>query len=477
MPRGSHRSTENVTGQSARIERFFLADRTVGWLAGSASLAATQMSAGTLVGTVGIHYAFGISFLAIWPGIWLGWLCSMWFVAPQLRRLGGVTVTEFVAVRFSADGADGRHVRALVATLIASIYLVYTAAQYIAGAVVLETILGVPRLWGMVGLAVLVLGYTALGGMRASVLSDAIQMGLILLGLFVAVAVGLSHVGGLDDLSRRATAVDPALLGWGMAPVDVVGFALAFGLGIVVAPYEMSRVHAMESPETVVTAIKGAVCIQAVVGACVALLGLIARVVFPSLASPDAAIATFATSLLGPVGSGLFLLAVLAAVLSTLDSVLLVSASAVAYDLYDGVFRPVDALTARGLDDVLFVSRATTVGVALLPLGLAIHPALLGGLVQLVVALYAALVAGTLLAPVVLGLHWDGATTTGALAGVLFGFAAVVTWHVLTDLAASVPPPLSAAPPVLVGVTVSTTAVVVGSALSRSLTPFAVRET
>jgi SSS family solute:Na+ symporter/sodium/proline symporter len=280
MSEPRHQSSD-VTRRSSLVERFFLADHEVGWLAGSASLAATQLSAGTFVGTVGIHYAFGISFLAIWPGIWLGWLASMWFVAPQLRRFGGVTIPEFVATRFSADGADGRRVRALVAVLIAAIYLVYTAAQYLAGAVVLETILGVPRLWGTALLAVLVLGYTVTGGMRASVLSDAVQVLLMVVGLVAAVAVGLSHVGGFDDLLRGAEAIDPTLLGWGMAPVDVAGFALAFGLGIVAAPYEMSRIYAMKSPETVVTAIKGAVCIQALVAVCVALLGLIARVTMP----------------------------------------------------------------------------------------------------------------------------------------------------------------------------------------------------
>jgi len=463
-----YKQSETPAWSSASVERFFLADRDVGWLTGSASLAATQMSAGTFVGTVGIHYAVGVSFLAIWPGLWLGWLFSMVYIAPQLRRTDRVTVPGFLAARFDGDGADGRRVRALVATLVAAVYLVYTAAQYVAGAVVLDTILGVPPLWGATAIAMLALAYTTVGGMRASVRSDAVQAGLMLAGLVAAVAVGLWDVGGPTVLYRQAVAVDPALFGWGMSPADIVGFALAFGLGMAVAPYEVSRVYAMEDPDTVRRAIKGSIGIQAVVAVSVAVLGLVARVQFPSLSTPDAAVAVLAESLLGPVVGGLLLLGVVAAVLSTIDSVLLVSSSALAYDLYAAVFRPSGGLDLPYWDDdVLAVARVGTVVVAVLPLIVALRPSLVGGLVQVIVALYAALVAGTLFAPVVLGIHWDGATAGGAVAGVVLGCVAVTAWHGLTSVTGTVGGPLAAVPPVAAGVVVSTTAVVACSLAGR----------
>lgn len=461
----SHAEDCTQPWSSPAVDRFFVTDRTVGWVAGSASLAATQLSAGTLVGTVGIHYAVGISFLAIWPGIWLGWLVSMVFIAPQLRRFGGVTVPDYLAARFDADGADGRRTRALAATLIAVVYLVYTAAQYVAGAVILETVLGVPRAWGMTALVVVVLGYTLVGGMRASVLTDVVQTLLLVVGAVTAAALGLSAVGGVGSLVGQAVAVDPSLLGWGMSPTTVAGFALAFGLGMAVAPYEVSRIYAMADTGTVTTAIWGSIAIQAVVAGCVAVLGLVARVRFPSLTSPDSAVAVLAQSLLGPVGGGLLLLAVLAAILSTVDSVLLVSASALAYDLYGAVLRPAGMDGLTDADDVLVAARGATVLAAVVPFGLAGRADLLGGLVQLIVALYASLVAGTLFAPVVLGLHWDGATTAGGLAAIVTGFGTVVGWHVLTDVTGTVTAPLSAAPPVAVGVLASTTALAVVSRL------------
>ncbi|WP_323677165.1 sodium:solute symporter family protein [Halorubellus sp. PRR65] len=459
----------NRPSVSGDVKRFFVGDRDVGASVGAASLAATQMSAGTLVGTVGIHYAVGVSFLAIWPGIWLGWLVSMYLVAPQLRAFAGMTVPDFVADRFDDDGANGARSRALVATAIAVVYLVYTAAQYVAGAVVLESVLGIPRLYGALAIVAVALAYTSTGGIRASIVTDALQMALMVVALAVAVVVGVHHVGGVGELLDGVRTVDATLLEWGMAPTRILGFALAFGLGMTVAPYEVSRIYAMRDPDTVTSAIRRSIVLQAFVAGCIAVLGLVARVAFPELANPDTAVAELAMSLFGPLAGGLLLLAVLAAVLSTIDSVLLVSSSALAYDLYAAVFRPTGGFDRlESVDDVLVATRAATALAAVVPLAFVVRPSLLGGLVQLIVALYAALLAGALFAPILLGLHWERTTTVGALAGVLTGLGAVVTWHVLADATAVLGPVLATVPPVVVGVATSTATVVLASALEHA---------
>jgi SSS family transporter len=456
---------------AASVRRFFVTEGTVGRVAGSASLAATQLSAGTLVGTIGIHYAVGISFLAIWPGIWLGWLFSLVFIAPQMHRFGGVTVPDYFAARYTDDGADGDLARAVVAMLVAGIYLVYTAAQYVAGGVILQALFDVPQVWAMAGIAVLTLAYTATGGMRASVVSDVVQMALMVIGLLATVAVGLGEVGGVGPLYRQSVAIDPSLFGLGMTPTRIAGFAMAFGLGMAVAPYEIGRVYAMRDEATVVAAIKGSVLIQAVVAVCVAVLGLVARVLFPDLATPDAAVVELALSMLGPVVGGLLVLGIFAAILSTVDSILLVTASAIAHDLYACTLRgrfidPAWVERLPGSDrDVMLVTRLATVGGTVAPLLLVLRPGVLGGLVQLIVALYATLLAGTLFAPLVLGLHWERTTTAGGLAGVLVGFASVVLWHLATDVTATIADPIAATPTVAVGVLASSVSVVAVSVL------------
>ncbi len=106
-------------------EDFIAAGRTIGPFVGGAVLAATQISAGTVVGTLGRHYLTGVSWWFIWLGAWAGWLVSAFFVAPKLRRFGALTVPDYIAARFGSEGA-----RALAAILIVVSYTIYLVAQF-----------------------------------------------------------------------------------------------------------------------------------------------------------------------------------------------------------------------------------------------------------------------------------------------------------------------------------------------------------
>jgi len=408
-------------------ESFYAADRRVGVLFGAMSLTATQVSAGTLIGTIGIHYTVGVGFGLIWLGIWAGWLTSMLFVGPQLRAGGGYTVANYLANRFgSGDG----HVRAVAATFIAAIYLVYTTAQYVAGGILLEAVFGIDQFIGVCLIVVFTLSYTVVGGMRFSVYSDVIQVAILIGGLVFATATGVLDIGGPVAVTDAATDIDPQLLSPTAAPTLTLGLALSFGFGITVAPFELSRMYAMQNPETVRRAIPLAVMIQAVIAVCVAVLGLLARVRFPDLGNPDTAVTALALELFGPVVGGLLLLAVIAAILSTVDSVLLVTSAAVSSDLYAKALPALGVLgTTPDGSQLARVGQGATVLAAVIPLGLTLFSGWLGELVQLIVALYTSLLAGTLFVPVVGGLHWQAATKRGALGGMVAGFCAVVVWQ------------------------------------------------
>jgi len=420
-------SLQSALPESPDAESFFTADRDVGALAGGASLTATQVSAGTLVGTVGVHYLTGVGFVWVWLPIWAGWLVSTLFVAPQLRAAGGFTVPDFLSTRF-----DAAALRGAAAAFIAAVYLVYTTGQYVAGGVVLDALVGVDGVPAAAVVAALALSYTVSGGMRASVYSDVAQVALLVGALVAATAIGLRDAGGLAALGAAAASVDPGLVAWNGGWRTVVALGTAFGVGTAVAPYELSRVNAMRDPDTVRSAIGVAVAIQAVVGACIAVLGVLARVRYPALADPDAALVSLATGLFGPVVGGLLLLAVLAAIVSTVDSILLVTASAVAHDVYAETLPALGVTDEPDEDRVLWLTRATVVAAAAVPVGLTAAAGALGGLVQFIVALYASLLGATLFAPVLAALHWPETTGAGAAAGMAVGFAAAAGWHVLS---------------------------------------------
>ena len=435
-------------------EEFFVGDRTVGPISGGATLAATQISAGTLVGTVGIHYLTGVSFVLTWLGIWAGWLTSALLIAPQLNDFGGVTVPDYLASRFDA-GYDGAAIRGLSALLIVLAYLVYTSAQYLAAGRVFEALFGVDSGLVMIGVTLLVLAYMTVGGMRASIRTDVIQMLLLTAGASVAAVAALVAVGGPTELYGQLAGIDASLVGLGLAPSRLVGFAVAFGFAVMAAPNELSRMYTMRDPDTVRSAIGVSICIQAVVAVAIAVLGLVARVRFPDLSMPDTAVIELVTSLFGPVVGLLLVLAVLAAVLSTVDSVLLVSASALAHDFYAEVLPSMGVLAANPSEQqVLRASKLTTVFAGVVPLGFALFPGPFGELVQLIVAFYASLIGGTLLVPLLAGFHWPGARAAGALAGMSGGFTATVGWQ-LAVRRGGMAPSLAVVDPVFVGVVVN----------------------
>src|SRR5215210_5578341 len=106
-------------------EDFLAAGRSIGPWVGGAVLAATQISAGTFVGTLGRHYLTGVSWTWIWFGVWAGWAASAALVAPKLRRFGALTVADYVGTRFGSEGA-----RTLAAGLIIVCYSILLTAQF-----------------------------------------------------------------------------------------------------------------------------------------------------------------------------------------------------------------------------------------------------------------------------------------------------------------------------------------------------------
>src|SRR4029450_9922522 len=125
-------------------EEFLAAGRSIEPWVGGAVLAATQISAGTFVGTLGRHYLTGVSWIVIWFGVWSGWVISAMFVAPKLRRFGALTVADYVGQRFASEGA-----RTLAAGLIIVTYTIFLVAQFQAIGEIATAIFGVSPLMAM----------------------------------------------------------------------------------------------------------------------------------------------------------------------------------------------------------------------------------------------------------------------------------------------------------------------------------------
>ena len=450
---------------------FLIANREIGPAVGAATLSATQMSAGTFVGTLGIHYLTGVSFVYIWIGLWLGWLTSLVFVAPQMRRFGEITVPDFIAVRFGDDGAGGDRMRAFSALLIVVAYTVYISAQYTGAGLIFQSIFGVSNTIGMAIMVAIIIAYTAFGGMRASALSDFVQIIIMAVGAIIAVPILLGNIGGVTELELMLTSLNPQLLGWAMTPLSVGTIALAFGFGMLGAPYEIVRVYSMRDEQTVRYAISTTLLFQIVIGAGVAVVGMSMRVLYPQLTTPDLASVIMSIDVLGPILGALVIGAILSAMLSTVDSIMIVSAGAIAHDIYGELLNPEASQNRK-----LWANRLSVVFVGIVPFFLALYGDALGGLVQFIVLLQSAIIGATFSMPLLLGLHWDRINTPGTFVGMLLGFLSVLAWHFAGE-AGTLTGVLAQIDPVVPGVIMCLVGMIAGSYLTsepsqEALAPF-----
>jgi SSS family transporter len=401
--------------QTDTEEDFLAAGRTIGPWVGGAVLAATQISAGTFVGTLGRHYLTGVSWIWIWFGVWSGWVVSAAFVAPKLRRFGALTVADYVGRRFASEGG-----RTLAAVLIIVTYSILLTAQFQAIGEIASAIFSVTPLVAMTALMASTGVYTALGGVRSSSYVEFLQTLIMLVALVAAVPVVLSHTGGLTALGEFIGSIEPRVTGWWFSWRELLAFSLAFGLSIAAAPYEMTRYYSMRDVATVRYAIGVALVCQAIIGSSVMILGLGMRGIFPFLASADQGSRIMAAAVMPPLLGALFLIAMLSAIMSTVNSILLVTGGAFAHDLYKRVIHP--GASERRL---VTVNRVSIVVLGILPFWFATMKL---ADVQAIVVEQAKFIASFFFVPVVLGLNWRRGTKEGAIWSMVAGFAGCLVW-------------------------------------------------
>ena len=400
---------------TATEEDFLAAGRSIGPWVGGAVLAATQISAGTFVGTLGRHYLTGVSWIWIWFGLWSGWFLSAMFVAPKLRRFGALTVADYVGKRFASEGA-----RTLTAALIILTYTIYLTAQFQAVGEIASAIFGIAPVAAMIALLASTGFYTALGGVRSSSYIEFLQTLIMMLALVLALPIVVTYAGGLTALGDYVGSIEPRMTGWWFTWRELLAFGMAFGLSIAAAPYEMTRYYSMRDESTVRYAIGISMIIQVLIGSSVMVLGIGMRGLFPYLPSADQASSIMASTVMPPLLGSLFLVAMMSAIMSTVNSILLVTGGAVAHDLYKRLVNP---LASQGR--LLLVNRLSIVVLGTLPFWFAMQKF---GDVQSIVVEQAKFIASFFFVPVVLGLNWRRGTKEGAIWSMVAGFAGCLAW-------------------------------------------------
>lgn len=398
---------------------FYIAGGRLGWAVGGASIAATQMSSGLFIGTIGIMYAVGWSFgwvVFVFPVAY--WLMVA-VIAPRFTRQRRISLPDFVEARYHSRAA-----RVIAAIIILIAFVVYISAQVIAGGLIGNALFGVSVSTGMIGFTVLILAYTVIGGMVAVVYTDFLQMMIMIVGAAVAIPMVLGQVGGLGSMLELVDSANPATFTWeGMAPSLLLTLSLAFFLGAVARPEQLVRFYAMKDMATIRRGIGFVIVLVGLAHTLVFVLALGTRVLFPSLSTGDQAMPVLAVHALPTLLGTLLLVAVASAMMSTVSSVLLVAGTALAHDIY-GALRPSGSARQR-----VMIGRVGTVIVGLVPMVMVLTGFGAGELVQFIVALFSALMGAVFLVPVVAGVLWRRATREGAITAMLGGLVGTVGWR------------------------------------------------
>jgi sodium/proline symporter len=388
---------------------------------------ATGESAWLLLGLTGMGYLVGVHAFWVVLGEVLGVTLAWVFVARPFKlytdRYDSITVSDFLEDRFG----DGRHIiRWVSALIIFSMVAVYLAAQLTASGKAFQSFLGLDYTIGVLLGTTVVIYYTTFGGLKAVAYSDLLQGVLMFCALLVLPAVGLAAAGGWRPLIEQLRAADPALLlplgshGPTLAGVLSALSFVAVGLAFLGVPQLLVRFIAARGPEEMPRA--GLIAVVCIIGfdTGAVLAGMAGRALFPGLTDAETILPVMAGELFPPLFTGLLLVVVLAAIMSTADSLLILASSAVVRDVVQKIHRP--DLPERRLS---LYGKLTTV-----VLGAA---ACLVALGQVRLIFWFVLFAWSGLAsafvPVVLcGVFWKRTTLAGAIAGMVTGFAVTVAW-------------------------------------------------
>ncbi|EWM11719.1 sodium:solute symporter [Kutzneria sp. 744] len=393
---------------------YLVAGRRLGWAMYSGTMSAVVLGGASTIGGIALGYQFGISGAWLVFTIGLGILALSAFFARRIVRLRVYTVPEMLDLRYGGSTSMVSGVVMWGYTLMLSV------TSTIAYATVFEVLFGLPKVGGVIIGGVIVVLYSALGGMWSITLTDIVQFVVKTVGiLLVLLPTALIAVGGFGGLQAKlpASYFDIGSIGTGR----IVTYLLIYVFGLLIGQDIWQRVFTARTPRVATTGglTSGLYClVYAVAGA---LIGSAAKVLYPNLPKPDEAFATIVTGLLPAGLRGLVLAAALAAMMSTASGAL-IACSTVAQN---------DILRRGGVR----ANRVATLVLGVLVILIAI---MVDDVVAALTVAYNLLVGGLLVA-IIGGLLWKRGTRVGAMASMIAGAATVIACMLTFGLLADQP--------------------------------------
>lgn len=405
-------------------DEYWVAGRRIGTFVNAMAIMATLASGGSIIGVMGLAYSRGIpATLALFAGAVLGFPLASILIARPLRNFGKYTITDFLAFRYPHP-----LVRYLVPSLIVVSFTVYIIAQMKAAGITANVLLGIPYDLALTLATLVFILYVSVGGMVAITWTDVIQGVLMLTVVIGCSLVLIGRVGTPLGLMAQATATAPELGRVTNQPLgSYLSFFVIWAAAIPVIPHIVMRVFTAKNPEGARLSLNVAMVFYSImILAAVLAIVPVGKMYFPDLEDADQVFLMVMGREFPPLFRGIAVAAVLAAVMSTTDALLLACSSAISHDLLG---KWTDRLGPKGSAGV-GVASAWFIG--LLALYFAYSPPAL--ITEFYTAAVGILSAG-LFVPMVAGLWWKRANLAGGMASLVTGSFLYVLLELATDAA------------------------------------------
>ena len=397
------------------MEEYFIGSRSMGGLVLAMTLISSYVGASSFIGGPGVAYNLGLS--------WVFLACiqvptaffTLGILGKKLaiisRKINGVTITDYLRARYESN------LVIVLASLMMLIFFIGTiVAQFVGGARLFESVTGLSYNFGLILFTAVVIIYTTFGGFRAVTITDAIQGIVMLLATGLLFFIILEKGNGMENIMQSILKTNPNLLtpdsNGAVSKPFILSFWMLVGVGVLGLPVTEVRCMGFKDSKAMHRAMIIGTSIVGILMLGMHLVGVMGAAVEPGVEVGDKIIPILAIKNMHPILAGVFIAGPLAAIMSSVDSLLIMSSAAVVKDLY---INYIDKNPSES--KIKKLSFATSLLLGIIVFILALNPP------KLLVWINLFALAGqeaAFFCPILLGLYWKRANATGAAVSMIF---------------------------------------------------------
>lgn len=397
------------------MEEYFIGSRSMGGLVLAMTLISSYVGASSFIGGPGVAYNLGLS--------WVFLACiqvptaffTLGILGKKLaiisRKINGVTITDYLRARYESN------LVIVLASLMMLIFFIGTiVAQFVGGARLFESVTGLSYNFGLILFTAVVIIYTTFGGFRAVTITDAIQGIVMLLATGLLFFIILEKGNGMENIMQSILKTNPNLLtpdsNGAVSKPFILSFWMLVGVGVLGLPVTEVRCMGFKDSKAMHRAMIIGTSIVGILMLGMHLVGVMGAAVEPGVEVGDKIIPILAIKNMHPILAGVFIAGPLAAIMSSVDSLLIMSSAAIVKDLY---INYIDKNPSE--NKIKKLSFATSLLLGIIVFVLALNPP------KLLVWINLFALAGqeaAFFCPILLGLYWKRANATGAAVSMIF---------------------------------------------------------